>query len=505
MATHHIVAMIAPSWGHTVSYIQVVIQMLRRNPQLVITIVQHNLIVAQMEAELQKCVYDSARLRILGVGEKDAVITPAAIKLAFGQLMGGWMETISKLAEGPSEAWPKPRTLHMDFICGGAVIQPTKQIVGPDCKVLVWFSSALASMPGHLTDYDFAAIAQEIYADEGKRQGRSMDDILTQVCLAWNGTDKVSGMTIKCPGAPDMYDYERYAYATGPPEGIAQLLVSAQTLAKASDGYISTTTTCIEPVAVPQCKEFYKQRGQEVFTVGLQAPDECWGDAAPAAITNMTVKTFLDNAVNQHGAKSVLYISFGSLFFPVATPELIEALVNTLLLLPNPFPFIFALGGKLASLPKEIIEKVNSGSRGLVCDFWVEQRAILQHGAVGWFLTHGGFNSITESLSQGIPLIVWPTNGEQPVNAALISAGPNPVAIELVQVRTGAQLGPSLRGGPTITGTVADATDEFRTIFEEARGARGAVLTANAANMRKALKESRGGEAYEELSRLSAF
>lgn len=132
-----------------------------------------------------------------------------------------------------------------------------------------------------------------------------------QVAQSWNGADKVSGLIVKCPGVPDMYDYERVAYASGPPEGIAQLLVAAQTLAKFADGYLVPTATCIEPVGVPYCREFYKKRGQELFTVGLQAHELCWSDAAPVAPTNTVVKSFLDNAVSQHGAKSVLYISFG--------------------------------------------------------------------------------------------------------------------------------------------------------------------------------------------------
>jgi hypothetical protein len=45
------------------------------------------------------------------------------------------------------------------------------------------------------------------------------------------------------------------------------------------------------------------------------------------------------------------------------------------------------------------------------------------------------FSSICESLSQGVPLIVWPTAGDQAFNAALLSSEPNPVAIELMQVR----------------------------------------------------------------------
>ncbi len=48
MPTHHIVAMLPPAWGHTISYINAVDQMLAVDPTLVITIVQHNLIGAYL-------------------------------------------------------------------------------------------------------------------------------------------------------------------------------------------------------------------------------------------------------------------------------------------------------------------------------------------------------------------------------------------------------------------------------------------------------------------------
>ncbi|KAJ7099788.1 hypothetical protein C8R44DRAFT_859458 [Mycena epipterygia] len=504
MPTHHIVTMLIPAWGHTVSYICVATQMLQKDPSLVITIVQHNSVLEQMEAELKTCTYDTARLRIIGLGEKNIELSPTAVKEAFGQLVAGWMETIPQLAQG-SEGWPKPQTLHLDFLGGGIVIEPTKQIVGPDCKILIWWSSALVSMSGHLNEYDFVAIAQEIYTDEARREGRSMDEILDAIGEAWNGSDRFSGRVVKCPGVPDMYDYERVCYSAGPVQGFAQLLAGAQKLAKIVDGIIAPSSLCIEPVGVPYCRDFYKKRGQELFTVGLQAHELCWTDAQPAPPTNATVAAFLDNALAQHGPKSVLYISFGSLFFPIATPALVEALVDTLLSLEQPLPFVFALGGKLAALPPALIARANASGRGLVCGFWVEQRAILQHPGLGWFLTHGGFNSVSESLSQGIPLIVWPTNAEQPVNAALLSSGPHPVAIELLQVRTGPQLGPSLRGGPTITGTVEDASAEFAATFKAARGARGAILRTNAVEMAAALRAARAGEAGDELKRLAAF
>ncbi|KAJ6595508.1 hypothetical protein DFH09DRAFT_1305321 [Mycena vulgaris] len=153
-------------------------------------------------------------------------------------------------------------------------------------------------------------------------------------------------------------------------------------------------------------------------------------DPAPAAPTNEVVRSFLENVVSQYGSKSVLFISF------------------------------------------EYVFRVNSSGKGLVCELWVEQRVILRSGAVGWLLTHGGYNSMTESLSQAIPLIVWPINAEQPLNTSLLATGPNPVAIELLQVRTGPQRAPSLRGGPEITGTVEAATAEFAEAFAATRGPR---------------------------------
>ncbi|KAJ7099798.1 hypothetical protein C8R44DRAFT_716760 [Mycena epipterygia] len=360
-------------------------------------------------------------------------------------------------------------------------------------------------MSTQFNEYDFATIAQGIYTDETRREGRSLEAILEQVAAAWNGTDRLSGRIVKNPGMPDIYDYERRAYGAALPHGVAHVLVSGQKLAKIVDGHIVTSTSCFEPVGVPHYREFYQKRGQELFTVGLQAHESCWADAASDPPTNEIVRSFLDTAVSQYGPKSVLYISFGSLFFPVATPELVEALVHTLLDLEKPFPFIFALGGKTAALPKELIQRANSSGRGLICDFWVEQRAILHHRALGWFLTHGGFNSVSESLSGGIPLIIWPVTAEQPVNAALLSTGLEPVAFELMQIRTGPQRAPSLRGGPTPTGTVEDASAEFQATFEAAREPTGALLTANAINMAKALGEARAGEVSDELVRLASF
>lgn len=70
-----------------------------------------------------------------------------------------------------------------DFACGGPVIEATKQIMGPDCKTLLWFCCAAVSMIAHFNEYDHDATTQKIYADETRRGGRTMDEILQQVRL----------------------------------------------------------------------------------------------------------------------------------------------------------------------------------------------------------------------------------------------------------------------------------------------------------------------------------
>merc|ERR1712066_47467 len=51
-----------------------------------------------------------------------------------------------------------------------------------------------------------------------------------------------------------------------------------------------------------------------------------------------------------------------------------------------------------------------------VCAMGVPQVDILKAG-VHVFLTHGGQNSFTEALANGVPLVVCPGFGDQPVNA----------------------------------------------------------------------------------------
>ncbi|KAJ7950114.1 UDP-glycosyltransferase [Quillaja saponaria] len=55
--------------------------------------------------------------------------------------------------------------------------------------------------------------------------------------------------------------------------------------------------------------------------------------------------------------------------------------------------------------------------RGIVWTSWAPQMRILGHESIGGFLSHGGWSSVIESLSFGIPLVVFPFGADQGINA----------------------------------------------------------------------------------------
>ncbi|CAK5272306.1 unnamed protein product [Mycena citricolor] len=507
MPCRHVLALIAPAWGHALPYIHLTTRMLASDPELVVTIVQHDNFVPRMVKEFASCSYDTSRLKIQGVGDKDLQSTPANIQESLKQLTAGWLQLLAK-AVGEGTNWPRPSTLHMDFCGGGFVVKESRALLGPAGKILLWCSTGVAACMDHFSLFDFNKTAREIYADETKRAGRTMNEILGDVTCAGNGSDKLDGRILDIPGGVKIYDHEHTAQAAGSPRHFTTIMASAQEFAQLADGFFCPSSSPLESAAVASAREYYKQRGQELFLVGPQMHDDEWeAPSAGAGPSDERVKTFLDDARKKYGPKSVLYISFGSLFFPVMTPHLVEIMIDVLLSLDNVVPFVFVVAGMMASLPEAVIDRIHASGRGLVCTHWVDQKAILKSGTIGWFLTHGGYNSLTEGLSQGIPLIFWPIGAEQALNAATLSTGPRPIGIELFQIRVGDQLGPSLRpDAPVITGAAEDAKAEFKQVFSDLKGSRGEALRRNAIRVGDLWREERtNGEAVREIARLTMF
>ncbi|KAG6405639.1 hypothetical protein SASPL_133231 [Salvia splendens] len=61
------------------------------------------------------------------------------------------------------------------------------------------------------------------------------------------------------------------------------------------------------------------------------------------------------------------------------------------------------------------------GSKGLIIRGWAPQLMILNHAAVGAFVTHCGWNSTLEGICAGVPMVTWPVNAEQFYNEKLVT------------------------------------------------------------------------------------
>ncbi|CAA0830442.1 UDP-glycosyltransferase 86A1 [Striga hermonthica] len=119
-------------------------------------------------------------------------------------------------------------------------------------------------------------------------------------------------------------------------------------------------------------------------------------------------------AAKPHG--SVVYVSFGS--FSHTNQDMIKMIANGLVL--SGLDFVWALRPECVSseaLPDGFWESV--GSRGLIVP-WCKQKAVLSNSAVGGFLTHCGWNSIVESIWAGVPLICFPSVGDQITNRKMV-------------------------------------------------------------------------------------
>lgn len=111
---------------------------------------------------------------------------------------------------------------------------------------------------------------------------------------------------------------------------------------------------------------------------------------------------------------SVVYVNFGSITV-MSNEHLLEfawGLANTgYAFLWNVRPDL--VRGDEAALPPEF--SAATAGRSMLTT-WCPQEKVLEHEAVGVFLTHSGWNSTLESICGGVPMVCWPFFAEQQTN-----------------------------------------------------------------------------------------
>ncbi|CAE6484746.1 unnamed protein product [Rhizoctonia solani] len=310
------------------------------------------------------------------------------------------------------------------------------------------------------------ALGEELLTEEGEKHPQ---DASTQL--------------VGIPGIPLFYQWE-FATQELPlmQPLMEQILIRWKKTLKCVDTVACCTTYEFEPVTASSISNAFNVTpfflGPSVDLTSPHQPDP-----------SSPVTQFLDRAYTEQGAHSVIYAAFGTVFFP--PPSSMSLLMAALDEIPKAgFKFIFALSSDRAQLDQSWMDAHIQAGNAIFPE-WTNQTAVLEHPAIHYFLSHGGWNSSTEAIVRGIPMIFWPIAGDQPLDAIQI-AGVHDCGFELLQVRTGPAKSVAYQNGTDvkIVGTDDAVREEMRRIIALSKGPRGEHQRKNVRMLGKVIADS---------------
>ncbi|XP_058093416.1 phloretin 4'-O-glucosyltransferase-like [Magnolia sinica] len=146
-------------------------------------------------------------------------------------------------------------------------------------------------------------------------------------------------------------------------------------------------------------------------------------DNAVGADLFQSSKNYVD-WLDSKPASSVVYVSFGS---TESLPEnqMVEIL-NGLVESGRPFLWVIrpAENGAETDTDTEFWKNLIATEeikQGLVVQ-WCSQVEVLSHPSVGCFMSHCGWNSVSESLALGVPMVGFPQWADQPTNIKMVES-----------------------------------------------------------------------------------
>ncbi|KAF3448866.1 hypothetical protein FNV43_RR09582 [Rhamnella rubrinervis] len=203
------------------------------------------------------------------------------------------------------------------------------------------------------------------------------------------------------------------------PTSFYQIIDSLVNETKASSGIIWNTFEDLEQSALTTMRHDF---GIPIFPIGpfhktILASSSSSSSSSSLLIEDQNCISWLNTQTN----KSVIYVSFGSSAV-ISETEFLEVawgLANS----NQPFLWVVRPGlvhgsDWLVPLPHGFLENLNG--RGTIVK-WAPQLEVLAHPCIGAFWTHSGWNSIMESICEGVPMICTPCFVDQLVNARYVS------------------------------------------------------------------------------------
>ncbi|XP_010257383.1 PREDICTED: UDP-glycosyltransferase 92A1 [Nelumbo nucifera] len=189
-----------------------------------------------------------------------------------------------------------------------------------------------------------------------------------------------------------------------------------------SDGLLFNTVEDFDRTGL---QYFRRVSGRPVWAIGPTASsltNKTRTDKAAGTTPNQCIE-WLD----MQPPDSVLYVCFGSQNTISASQmtELaiaLEASGRNFIWVVRP-PVGFDTNSEFRAddwLPEGFEKRIKAQNRGLLVRKWAPQVDILSHRSTSAFLSHCGWNSVTESLSHGVPIIGWPIAADQFYNTKFL-------------------------------------------------------------------------------------
>ncbi|THV01909.1 UDP-Glycosyltransferase/glycogen phosphorylase [Dendrothele bispora CBS 962.96] len=251
------------------------------------------------------------------------------------------------------------------------------------------------------------------------------------------------------------------------------------------DGMFSVTSSAFEGEAIKTWNRWFESIGHVHYPIGpLSVPKAGLhgGDGHKEDATYGPVVEFLDRMKDKFGENSVIYISFGSMFWPIDGSR-VWAMAEEFL--QNNTPIILAHPGLQNEADEEKLSLLRDSPIAMELK-WAPQETILSHPATGWFVAHGGWNGTQEALRYRVPQIFWPFGGDQPYNSALMTRT-HKAGFQLFNVRSG-EVGKrtpyvfdskEISDQPIPTFTLEALRQEVRDLLVKLKGEEGAVARRN--------------------------
>ncbi|KAM0929477.1 hypothetical protein ACQ4PT_001552 [Festuca glaucescens] len=123
--------------------------------------------------------------------------------------------------------------------------------------------------------------------------------------------------------------------------------------------------------------------------------------------------------LDAQSSSSVVYVAFGS--FTIFDPRQFRELAEGLELTSRPFLWVVRPDFTSGGLSKEWFDGFQSrvAGKGTIVS-WCPQQQVLAHPAIACFVSHCGWNSTTEGVRNGVPILCWPYFADQSASRSYI-------------------------------------------------------------------------------------